>query len=150
MSINRLRKRFASSETLSQQGIWVTVDLGDDGKPIEFKIARMGRINRRWASQASKVYRAHKRKIDAGLMSDNESIYKSLRVFCATVLLDWRGVEDENDNPIPYSVDAGVNLLKECDGLYDYLLEESQEIQNYQEVEVNETVGKSEPTTSGT
>lgn len=149
MSVARLKKRFSSDKALSQNGVWLTIDLEDGGQPLEFLLASLGRANRKWASEASRVYRHHKRKIEAGLMSDEESIERSLRVFCNTVLLDWRGVTDEDDQPIPYSSEEGYKLLSECDRLYDYLLEESQEISNFQDSETAKTVGKSKPTLVG-
>ena len=149
MSYKRLKKRFSTDQALSQKGVWIKIDLEDCEAPMEFLLACLGRANRNWASKASKVYRAHKRKIDAGLMSDEESIEKSLRVFCDTVLLNWRGVEDENDQPIDYSPEEGFKLLSACDRLYDYLLEESQEISNYQNATTEQTVGKLKTVSSG-
>ena len=149
MSVARLKKRFATDKNLSQQGVWIDIDLEDGGKPMGFKLACLGRSNRKWASEASRVYRAHKRKIDAGLMSDEESIERSLKVFCNTVLLDWRNVDDEDGQPIQYSPDEGYKLLISCDKLYDYLLEESQEVSNYQDKTVAQTVGKLKRVSSG-
>ena len=149
MSYKRLKKRFSTDQSLSQKGVWIKIDLEDGGPPMEFRLACLGRANRNWASQAGKVYRAHKRKIDAGLMSDEESIEKSLRVFCNTVLIDWRGVQDENDDPIDYTPEEGFRLLSSCDKLYDYLLEESQEVSNYQNATIEQTVGKLKPVSSG-
>lgn len=142
MSVARLKKRFSTDKGLSQQGVWIKIDLDDGEKPMEFLLARLGRANRKWANEASRVYRAHKRKIEAGLMSDEESIERSLRVFCNTVLLDWREVTDEDGKPIVYTPDEGFELLMTCDGLYDYLLEESQELSNYQDVAIGQTAGK--------
>ena len=149
MSIGRLKKRFATDKNLSREGVWIDIDIEDGGKVMGFKIACLGRANRKWASEASRVYRAHKRKIDAGLMSDDESIERSLRVFCNTVLIDWRNVEDEDGQPIDYTPEEGFKVLSECDKLYDYLLEESQEISNYQDATVQQTAGKSKKASSG-
>lgn len=149
MSLDRIKKKFASSEKLSQQGVWITCDLGDGGEPVRFLLARQGRANRRWASQASRVYREQKRRIDAGLMSDKESMERSIRIFCNTVLLDWDGLTDSEGHKIPYSPEVAFDLLTECDGLYDYLSEESQEITNFQEQEVKKTLGNLPTASSG-
>ena len=149
MSIKRLSERFATSKKLSSEGVWIDIDLNDGGKPLRFLLARMGRSNKRWSSQASKVYRHHKRKIDAGLMSDDEATERALKIFCNTVLLDWQNIEDENDIPIPYSPEQGVKILTAFDGLYDYLLEESQDILNYKETATSVLVGNSKPTLAG-
>lgn len=149
MSVARLKKRFAGNKSLSQNGVWIPIDLDDGGPVMEFLLARMSRANRKWANQASRVYRHHKRKIEAGLMSDEESVERSLRVFCNTVLLDWRNVTDTSGKPIEYTPEEGITVLTECDGLYDYLLEESQEISNFQDKEVAQTLEKSEVTLTG-
>ena len=153
MSISKLKKKFATSERLSQQGVWITCNLDEDpddhAKPIRFLLARQGRTNRKWASQASRVYREQKRRIDAGLMSDKESLERTIRIFCNTVLLDWEGVEDDNGTPIPYNAEIAFKLLTECDGLYDYLSEESQELSNFQEEATREIVGNLKPVSTG-
>ena len=146
---DRLRTRFSTDKVLSEKGIWITIDLEDGGPPVKFLIAQLSRVNRKWANQASRVYREHKRRIDAGLMSDEESVEKSLRVFCNTVLLDWEGIDDVDGKPILYTPDEGFRYLSECDKLYDYLLEESQAVSNYQDKVIGQTVGKSQNTSAG-
>ena len=149
MSLSRLKRQFSSSSKLSQDGVWITIDIGDGDRPFEFLIARMGRGNRKWTSQASRFFRYHKRKIDAGLFNDQDALEKSIRLFCNTVLLDWKHVEDENGQPIQYTPEVGVKVLVDCPELYDYLSDEAQEVQNFQEEEVKSTVGNSRSASTG-
>ena len=147
--MDRLRRKLSSSKALSENGVWVQVDLGDGGEPLEFLIARMGKTNRRWSSMASQSYREQQARIDAGLVSSEENLERGIRVFCTTVLLDWRGVTDANGNIIPYSVEEGVKLLLDCDLLHDYLLDEAQKISNFQDKQITDIVGKSKKLSTG-
>ena len=141
MGLSRLKKKFGVSSHLSQSGVWINVDLGDGGAPVGFLLAMMGRSNRKWSSLASESWRKDKTKHDAGLVSTDDSVKRAMRVFCTTVLLDWRGIEDDNGKPIPYSVEQGMQVLQDMDGLYDYLLDESQALSNFQDQSQQELVG---------
>ena len=150
MSLNRLRKQLSVSKTLVDRGVWFTVDLGDGGPPLRFLVARYGRTNRKWLALKTKFNREHGRRVDAGLMSPEEIEDAQRLIFCQSVLLDWENVNDVDEKPIPYTPEAGAKLLKEFDVLYDYLMDESVQAQNYQEVVNEDTVGNLQSITSGT
>lgn len=153
MSISRLKKKFATSRSLATSGVWVTyIDHGDEGEEpceFEFKLAFMGRANRRWMSMSQQQIRADRHKLESGVMGQEESIDRLMKVFCRTVLLDWRGVNDDQGNALPYTPDHGYELLSECESLYDYLLGEAQDQTNFQDKAIRETVGNSQPTSVG-
>lgn len=149
MSFNRLRKQFATSKSRAVNGVWFDVDLRDGGKPLRFLLARWGRTNQKWVAMQSRFQRENARKIDANMMTHEDWAELSLKCFCGAVLLDWENVDDERNNPLPYTPEAGYRMMKEFDTLYDYLLEESQTLQNYQEFVTEEAVGNSPPTTDG-
>ena len=148
MSITSLRRSYGTSRQLEQDGIWVSPPT-DDGVKIEFLVARQSRANRRWATKISRVYKETKDKIDAGLVIDDESVDQSVRVFCETNLLDWRGLKDEQGRPIPYSPEAGFKLLSELTDLYEYLNKVSTNRALYQHQEQAAIEKKSESTSDG-
>ena len=149
MSIDRLKKQFGLSQEKAQKGVWITIDLGDGGAPFKFLLARYGRNNRKWAAKADLYYRQNKRRVDANLVPPEEERQAFMKFFVEAVLLDWEGVADTDDRPIPYSSEAALKLFAGCGGLYEYLLEESQDIVNFQDQETEKIAGESVPTSSG-
>ena len=141
MSYARIRRKFATSPTLSQKGVWVKVDLGDGGPPPEFLIARMGSTNYRWSDMAAQSFRENRKRIDAGVLPAEESRLKAITTFAYTVLLDWKNIDDDDGNQILYTPEEGIKMLTEMDVLYDYLLEESQDITLFQDEHIKRKVG---------
>lgn len=147
MSISNLKKRFSTSDSLGNQGVWIKVVVSDE--EYEFKLAHMGRSNRRWNSLSSASYRQNKYKIDNGLMTEEQSIARIRKLFCQAILLDWRGVTDDDGLALPYSPELGEEVMSECHTLYEYLVDEATRLENFQEKEIKETVGKSPVTLNG-
>jgi hypothetical protein len=102
-------KRYKTDQTLEENGVWV--DLGEDVHVL------VGRLT-------SKRTREVRRR----LMKKYESMREmppsledqiNIQVMAESVLLDWRGVTDENNKPIPYSRDAAIKLLTELSDFRD-------------------------------
>ena len=148
MSLSLLKKTYGTRQDLERQGVWVSPVLDED-HDISFLLARMLRTNKKWAGRVTKVYRQNKRKIDSGMIPDDLDKTMTLRIFCETILLDWRGIKDDKGVDIPYSVDAGMKLLAELPDLHDYLIEEANSATTYQAQAVDEVAGKSASTSAG-
>ena len=147
MSIRDLQAEFGTDDKLESEGVWIYPVIRNP--KIGFLIRRMGTTNREWSSRASANYRKHKRKIDAGHITDKKLLEDSYRTFCATVLIRWRGLEDKDGAEIPYSVENGVKLFSQYPDLYSRISDEAQEISTFQQEEIEEIAGKSEPTSTG-
>ena len=144
MSYSLLAKQFSSSKTLSQKGIWVSVDVGrPDGVKPRFLIGRMGITNPKWSDSAAQSFRDAKTRIQAGAMSAEESRLRAVTVFANTVLFDWENIEDDDGTPIPYTPEEGIKALSKMDRLYDILLDEAQTDANFMEHYVKGKVGNS-------
>ena len=141
MSYDKLAEMFTSSTKLSQEGIWIDVDLGGGGPQPGFLIGRMGSTNPKWSDMASQSYRQHSQKIEGGFMSATESRQRAISVFCHTVLFDWRNIDDKDGNPILYTPEQGIHMMTKMDRLYDYLLAESQKDANFREYVIKEKLG---------
>ena len=146
MAIEALRRSFGTSKDAEKRGVWVKPPLDED-IDCAFLLARMSRVNRNWATKVTKVYRQKRRKLDAGALTDEETLEATKRIFCETVLLDWRGINNKEGTPIPYSVEAAIQIMTELPDLYDYLQEEAQSLLTYQTEDVDAT-GKKYATTS--
>ena len=147
MSLESIRRTYGTDKKLEQRGVWVCPPMDDDVK-IEFLIARQSRANRAWSNKTSRAFKEIQDKVDAGLLIDDQTIDKSIRIFCETNLLDWRGLTD-GGRPIPYSPDEGYKLLKEFPDLYEFLNKVSMKRIHYQVVEEAEIEKKSATSSDG-
>jgi len=89
----------------SENGIWKEVALGTG---FECLIAR--HTNSRFRAELER------RLMDITRESSKEPTAKqysdaTLKAFCSHILLDWRGIEDDDDQPIPYSSEKAYEIL---------------------------------------
>lgn len=95
--------KYKTDKTAEVTGVWVEVDNG-----VSFKIARLNNEKAREMRRSlEKPYRNFQTIPD----SKSEEILR--KVIAHTVLLDWKGLTDENDLPLTYSPEAVERLLKE-------------------------------------
>jgi hypothetical protein len=95
---------FATDLDLEEDGVWI--DIGDGGSLL---VARLG----------NPKYREYLRKASKGLRSSirNKSISEELsdeillKAMSETILLDWKGIDDDNGKPIKYTKETCLKLL---------------------------------------
>ena len=141
MSYDRLLDKFSTSLTLSQQGVWYDVDLGDGGPIPGFLCGRMGSTNIKWAEMAAQSFNETRQQRALGTFSSTESRQRAIKVFAHTILFNWRNIDDKDGNPIIYTPEEGIKALSQWDRLYDHLLDQVQTDSNYQEATIAEKVG---------
>lgn len=104
-----LHRIFATDERLEEDGAWVTVN---DLYGLKIKVRRLR------AEASLKAYEdivretfgeGKLRKPDDLTQGQSQEIL--VRQLARAVLIDWRGVYDEDGNPVPYSEEAALNLL---------------------------------------
>lgn len=123
--------RFATDLGLEEEGVWV-----DIGEGAQLKVARVG--NPRYRSRVRELSKPYKRQIRADILPEDMSDEIVLRAFSETILLDWKGIEDDNGEPIPYSHENAYELLK---GLRDFrtlVADVAQEQETFRRVEAEE------------
>lgn len=119
--------------TLFTTGTWVPL-MG-----AEFKLARAGNPEYEKALEES------------GYRKKEEPAAKQRALYTAVatgVLKDWRDVEDNEGNPIPYSVDNAVEVLLDNPDLVARILNEANDLSNYRR-EDHASQGKRRRTSSG-
>lgn len=147
MSIADLQAEFGTDQKLESEGVWIYPVIRNP--KIGFLIRRMGSTNREWANRAAANYRKHKRKIDAGNVTDKKLLEDSYRGFCSTVLMNWCGLDDKEGNPILYTIEKGIALFLKYPDLYARVSDEANEITTFQSEEIEEIAEKSQPTSTG-
>jgi len=101
---------FATDLDLEENGVWV--DLGDGGSIL---VARWD--NPHYQKFVREALRPHRAAIRKRTLSDEISDDVVLRAYANTILLDWKGLEDDKGKAIKYSIEAAYDLMK---GMKDF------------------------------
>ena len=111
---------FKSDVDRERNGLWL--DYGDAG---EFLVARAGGSNREYEKALSRITRPHKRALEAEAIDNAKAFDLMKQAFAEAVVLDWRGVTDEQGNEIPFSKEKCLWLLRELDDLFQAIREDA-------------------------
>ncbi|MEC7119303.1 MAG: hypothetical protein VXW65_05295 [Pseudomonadota bacterium] len=84
--------------------------------------------------------------VPEGGLSEMDAYYL---IVAQHLIVDWRDVQDEEGNPIPYSVDVATKILEQNVDLWKWLLKQAGDIQQSANEQVEETVKKPLPVTAG-
>jgi hypothetical protein len=101
---------FATDLDLEETGVWV--DFGDGAS---CKIARIG--NSEYKRVMRELLKPWRNKIARKNVPDEEWIKITCSVLSKTILLDWKGWEDDKGKKIPYSEKNAYDMLH---GLKDF------------------------------
>ena len=112
--------------------------LFDEDVEIKFTLARAGGNNKKFALRLQALMKPHKFAIEKGTMKDEAAEAIMCQVIAETLVLDWSGVTDREGNELEYSVAKAKELLLELPALRQMILEEAQNVANFQAVEREE------------
>lgn len=125
--LNIIRKLKVDSEK-AENGIWVPLDEG-----IEFLIARKG--SKKWNEVFTRLTETHREEIEAAAKDENSTFDFEdivIRCFAEAVLLDWKGlIEEDDDSEVPYSIEKSYEILKELPELLDRIVLIASDMDNY-------------------
>ena len=105
----RLRQEFATDEKLETEGVWH--ELGDGAR---VKVARLG--NPAWQKEYNRLPQPIRNAAQNGRLKGPlaETFDKrNAAVLAKTILVGWDGMEDEHGQPLPYSVEAAEEALRD-------------------------------------
>lgn len=118
--IMRTADRLKTDPQLEKDGVWL--DYGD----YAFRVARPGGSNKLYLRTLENKIRPLRRAI-ANDAVPNERIDQILQdVYLETVILDWKYVEDDKGQQIPFSVDAVREFFKEVPDAWINVREDAQ------------------------
>lgn len=100
--------KFKIDHNVAEEGQWV--DIGDG---VELKIARMG--NRKYNETIRRLSKPHKYQIDNDTLPQEISEEIMNKAVAECILLDWKGLEDDDGQPINYSRQKAFELLSDPD-----------------------------------
>lgn len=107
-------------------GMWVPYQMG-----IELKIARLG--NAKYQEALRKAVEDRKVLLGVKELTDEQRQAVQKDVAAETILLDWRGVEDDDGDPLPYSAATAKAWFHDPElwRLYSFVLMQSLEEENF-------------------
>lgn len=137
-----LYKQFETNVSVENEGVFVDVGIiNEDGSTPEFKLARMGKTNKRYTKTLNRVTRPHERAIQLGTM--NEAVAERLfrEVFVDAILLDWRNVQDREGKKLPFNRDNALKLLTDLPELYDELQDKAKKSATFRAEALDDAAG---------
>lgn len=116
----------------------VSTDRVKNGVRFEFEgcgftCAHAGQLNPRWMKTAEVVYKPYRHQTRTNTLSDEKTDELELEVFCTAVLIHWDGVTDRDGQPLPYSKENAIQLMKELPYLRQLLSEFARNVENYRD-----------------
>lgn len=121
-----LYKQFKTDNSLEKEGIVLEYGENSKGKPIAIRIARAGGANKAYEKRMEIRVKPYRRQIQNETMESAlvERIVKE--VYAETVVIGWENVEDENGNPMEFSVENCIKLFDDLPDLFRDIQEQSQ------------------------
>jgi hypothetical protein len=141
-------KEFQTDERKENEGVWVELgDKDENGKAPRIKIARSR--NPKYVKMFNRLMKPYKRLWDQDKLPQ-ETLQKILiRTIAKTVLLDWEGLK-QGDQELIYSEKEAIRLLTELKDFRDLIASYSSEMELFKTEQDEEAEKNSSGTSSGT
>ena len=111
-----------------EEGIWSPEYDGS-----KFKIAYAGNV--KFARVKDRIERPHRRNIEKNQVDPNDQRKWMIQALAEAILLDWQDVDDENGQPVKYSVSAGITALTNDESLREFVMNFSMELANFRDAD---------------
>lgn len=134
--MSKFYKLLSRDSKKEEEGIWIDIDAGDE--KWGFKIAKLGKRNKKYLKDLERTVAPHRHALKHGLMDNDAQNNLYMGVFARSILLDWRGVVDEEDKPLKFSVENAIRLFEKLPYLFDQLEEDSQDVSLFREQQLKD------------
>lgn len=98
-------------------------DLNSKDEKIVFIVAREGGRNLHYQKVAEQIFKPYRRQIQHGQINPQTLDSLLAEVYSKTVVKGWEGVEDENNNSLPFSPENCLKLLNDLPVVFDAIKE---------------------------
>lgn len=122
-----------------EEGVWTKYEGSD------FRIAHVN--NPKFQSYFTKLQLPHKRQIDKGTLDADTQLEIMCKAMSRYVLVGWQNVINNDEEPVPYTVDAAQKVLIENADFREFVQDFAMDLSNFREEVISET-GKSSSSTS--
>lgn len=125
---------FKTDRTKESEGVWVPI-----GEGASLLIARMN--NERYKRVFVELTKPYRTQVRTGTLSEELAAEILRKCYARAVLLDWKGLQDDDGNDISYSVEEAEEQLKIPD--FMSLVEELSNARELYKREADEQAGNS-------
>lgn len=124
-----LDKLFKTNKNLELDGVWLWVS-----DTTAFLCARYGGANSiKVKASVAKFYKPVAKMAEVSGLSPEKDLEISVKMFVHSCLLDWKGVTNEDGSEIEFSFDNAVKLLTSLPELFDHLVSNTRNVDNFKE-----------------
>ena len=127
---------------LEIEGVWLPFEEGFD-----VKLARLG--NTKYNEMVRRILKPYTRKIRDEELDDSIAEMAEKKAMARYVLVDWRGLEDDDGEPIEYSKETALQLFEESRDFYLEIRGMARKRGLFQQEADEEAEGNSPPSSSG-
>lgn len=107
--------RKVSPDAELSKGIWVTYY-----EDIEARVARIN--NPEYLEKLRKLSQPYMSDIQAGRFPDADMEALVMEAAAETILVDWRGMQDDEDKDVEYSPEQALAYLREYPDFYNFVM----------------------------
>lgn len=98
-------------------------DLNSRNEQISFIVAREGGGNIAYNNLAEQIFKPHRRAIQHGKIDPVFLETLLAKIYAKTVIKGWEGVENENNEPLPFTEENCIKVLTDLPVLFDAIKE---------------------------
>lgn len=128
MSLYKQNRTSDSKETV---GVPLQFGQNSKGEPIVFTVAREGGRNVQYQKIAEQIFKPYRRQIQHQTIDPIVLDNLLAQVYAKAVVKGWEGVEDENDEPMPFSEENCLKLLVDLPVVFDAIKETARDFNQY-------------------
>jgi hypothetical protein len=107
VDLKKIKKAYGTDQKLAVEGKWFALSMLDG---VEVKVAKSGNPN--YEKMAQKLYKPYQDQIRRKItLSDSVTKRITTELLVNTLLMDWRGMKDANNNEVPFSKEEAREIL---------------------------------------
>lgn len=139
--MSSLYKTFKTDKNLETAGVDLSYGENSKGEEMLITIARAGGGNKAFQKAMAAKTRPLRRQIETDTASDQVLTKIVIEVYAETVVLDWKGIEDEHGNDLPFSKENVIKLFTDLPDFFADVRSQAQEISIFR-ADIMEAVAK--------
>lgn len=139
----KIYQKYQTDSAAETQGLWI--EMGDNAL---IKIARLG--HPKHEEVMKRLRQPHVASLRAGIdLPTNVSMALTIEALAEAILIDWKGIQDDDGKEIPYSKEAAIKLLTDLPDFRDKVVFLSSQHETFRKSALENAAKNSEPVLDG-
>jgi hypothetical protein len=126
-----LHSQFKVDKAKETEGVEIQYGPNADGSIPTFRVLRRSPTNQKYAKTLERESAPYRRLLELGTLDKQVEERIMRRTFCLSVLVDWKNVQNDKNEEIPYSFDNAMKLFEELPELYYDLADQSSKLSSF-------------------